>query len=218
MTYSCIFIFVLVGIAFSGAYRIASPFISTVSRARRHQPLPLIELRCAVQEDAKARTAEEIEAEAEQKLIERINAEVLAESGVELDQLINPSKVVNLERDLIRLADELQSASNNADRQGIESQIAKKQKVLFVEKRSVMRGWLKNLFVGQSILAVAISFAMVQNALPNTDLPLSVQVLGFWMWWLFIIPSLRYDIAIPLLSPLYSHEAPVETNSMSVLL
>ena len=41
------------------------------------------------------------------ELIERLNAEILAESGVELDQLINPSKVVNLERDLVSLRKEI---------------------------------------------------------------------------------------------------------------
>lgn len=39
----------------------------------------------------------------------------------------------------------------------ILSKIEKKKSVLYIEKRSVMRGWLKNLFVGQSILAIIIS-------------------------------------------------------------
>ena len=47
--------------------------------------------------------AEMMENEVEDNLlIERLNAEILAESGVELDQLINPSKVVNLEREIGR--------------------------------------------------------------------------------------------------------------------
>jgi hypothetical protein len=33
------------------------------------------------------------------------------------------------------------------------------------------------------------SLAIVYQVIP-TELP--IQVLGFWMWWLFIIPSLRY--------------------------
>jgi hypothetical protein len=39
------------------------------------------------------------------------------------------------------------------------------------------------------VLAGAGSLALVYQVVP-TELP--IQVLGFWMWWLFIIPSLRY--------------------------
>ena len=125
-------------------------------------------------------------------LIRRISEEVMAESGVQLDQLINPSKVVNLERDIASLRKQLLiSGISSEEREAIDVQIEKKQSVLFVEKRAVMRGWLKNLFVGQSVLACGISMAMVYNAIPNYDLDISIKVLGFWMWWLFIIPSLR---------------------------
>eukprot|EP00981_Chlorochromonas_danica_P007828 scaffold1884_cov343-Ochromonas_danica.AAC.45 len=138
--------------------------------------------------------------EEDEELIERVSQEVLAESGVELDQLINPAKVVNLERDLVKLNKRLQESDLPAnERVSIEEQIQKKRATLIVEKRSVMRGWLKNLFVFQSVLAAFISFAMVYDIVPNTHVPLSVQVLGFWMWWLFIIPSLRLaSLPIPL--------------------
>jgi len=126
-------------------------------------------------------------------------------------------QVVNLERDLMKLAQELSSAGLSAEeRAKAEATASKKRAVLAVEKRAVMRGWLKGLFVGQSVLAGGISLAMVYNALPGIDAPLAVRVLGFWvrrhpsflpsharsseltlivlhlqMWWLFIIPSLR---------------------------
>ena len=121
-------------------------------------------------------------------LIERLNAEILAESGVELDQLINPSKVVNLERDLVSLRKEILLTTNSDEIAEIQKVIDKKTATLIVEKRGVMRGWLKNLFVGQSVLAGVGSLALVYQWVP-TELP--IQVLGFWMWWLFIIPSLR---------------------------
>lgn len=127
-------------------------------------------------------------------LIARIEAEVMAESGVGLDQLINPSKVVNLERDLLKLRNELEqamSSSNTDDVKKVQDTIDKKQATLTVEKRAVMRGWLKNLFVAQSIIAGVISYGMVYNIVPGVQLDISLQVLGFWMWWLFIIPSLR---------------------------
>jgi hypothetical protein len=122
-------------------------------------------------------------------LIERLNAEILAESGVELDQLINPSKVVNLERDLVSLRKDILLTTDVDEIAEINKVIDKKTATLIVEKRGVMRGWLKNLFVGQSVLAGAGSLALVYQVVP-TELP--IQVLGFWMWWLFIIPSLRY--------------------------
>ena len=127
-------------------------------------------------------------------LIARIEAEVMAESGVGLDQLINPSKVVNLERDLLKLRYELEQATSNSNTdevKKVQDTIDKKQATLRVEKRAVMRGWLKNLFVIQSIIAGVISYGMVYNIVPGVELDLSLQVLGFWMWWLFIIPSLR---------------------------
>lgn len=127
----------------------------------------------------------------DERLIIRLNEEIFAESGVELEQLINPSKVVNLERDLIVLERSLQSTLDADERIQIEESMEKKRKVLAVEKRAVMRGWLKNLFVGQSVIAGVISLGMVYDTFPGIELPLAIRVLGFWMWWLFIIPSLR---------------------------
>lgn len=129
----------------------------------------------------------------EEELVKRINLEVLAESGVELEQLINPSKVVNLERDLVALRASLAAATSEKERLDIEKKISKKEKILFVEKRAVFRGWLKNLFLGQSIVAGVASLGMVYDCIPGLPVPLPVQVMGFWMWWLFIIPSLRYS-------------------------
>lgn len=124
-------------------------------------------------------------------LIRRIQAEVMAESGVELDQLINPGKVVNLERELIALTAQLGDCTDSEEKLKLQEKYEKATKTLSIEKRAVMRGWLKGLFVGQSVLAGVLSFAMVYDLFPDTHLPLAIQVLGFWMWWLFIIPSLR---------------------------
>jgi hypothetical protein len=126
--------------------------------------------------------------EEDNELIERLNAEVLAESGVELEQLINPSKVVNLERDLITLGRQIEASSSEEEKASIRELMDKKRGVLAIEKRAVMRDWLKNLFVAQSVLAGVISYAVVHHSI---EAPLSVQALSFWTWWLFIIPSLR---------------------------
>lgn len=161
-------------------------------KLQRTQSSKLLQSRKPTQLRLKAEPTEEeaIQNEIEDNLlIERLNAEILAESGVELDQLINPSKVVNLERDLVSLRKDILLTTNVDEIAEINKIIDKKTATLIVEKRGVMRGWLKNLFVGQSVLAGAGSLALVYQVVP-TELP--IQVLGFWMWWLFIIPSLRY--------------------------
>ena len=128
-------------------------------------------------------------------LIQRIEADVMAESGVALEELINPSKVINLERDIVKLTLELENTSiNSKQRREINEKLEKKQKTLMIEKRSVMKGWLKGLFVAQSVIAGIASLVMVYDGIPgqlSLNLPLPVKVLGFWMWWLFIVPSLR---------------------------
>lgn len=140
-------------------------------------------------------TQQEISAEeaefVDNALVQRVEAEVFELTGVGLDGLMNPSTVLNLERDLIDLEKKLAIEIDESSRKEIQAKIDKKTAKLFTEKRTVMRGWLKNLFVGQSVLAAAVSLGMSYNALPGQDLPLPLQVLGFWMWWLFIIPSLR---------------------------
>lgn len=163
----------------------------------------------------------------DEALIQKIMDEVMTESGVELDQLINPAKVVNLERSLVKLKAELETCSDQSRIEEINQEIEKKEKTVFMEKRSVMRGWLKNLFVGQSVLAGIISLAMVYNAIPGQDLPLPLRVLGFWSWWLFIIPSLRarkpqyaekeaLNIAF-LASPLVSIAMPTFTKDVGII-
>ena len=139
----------------------------------------------------------------EEALIRRINEEVFADSGVELEGLINPSKVVNLERDIIKLNYKLSVSSDLNEIEDINKQLDKKRSVLFVEKKSVMRSWLKNLFILQSVLAGVISLGMVYDAFPGYSLPLAIRVLGFWMWWLFIIPSLRSVVTSSCLFTLY---------------
>ena len=105
-----------------------------------------------------------VEYEAAEKdflLIQRVEAEVLAESGVALEELINPSKVITLERDIAALNEKLEETSDLTAIAEIRGKIDKKKITLAVEKRAVMRGWLKGLFVGQSVIALAASLVMV---------------------------------------------------------
>ena len=112
--------------------------------------------------------------------VRRIDEEVRKESGVGLDELLNPAKVVNLERDLFNLRSELAflTGKGGVDATGlteecdggggeeaddIRANISKKEKSLIVEKRAVFRGWLKNVFLGQAILSLGLSWVMVSN-------------------------------------------------------
>ena len=99
----------------------------------------------------------------EKKLIERIEAEVYAETGAKLEDLINPSKVVNLERDIENLSKKLLNCNDEIEIQKITSSITKKRDVLKIEKRAVMRNWLKSLFIFQSVIAGAISLIIVHE-------------------------------------------------------
>ena len=155
--------------------------------------------------------------------------EELNEIGVELDQLMNPAKVVNLEVDLINLQSELDECTDENRRQEIENIMEKKSQTLYQEKRMVMQGWLKNLFLGQSILAVVISALMAYNIVPGYyhTLPLPLQVFGYWSFWMFIIPSLRARKPGPieknalngafLLTPLISLMMPFITKDIPII-
>lgn len=47
--------------------------------------------------------------------------------------------------------------------EAIRASIEKKEKTLLVERRAVFRGWLKNIFLGQAVLSLALSWVMVTN-------------------------------------------------------
>ena len=130
--------------------------------------------------------------------------------------------MVNLERDLYNLRNELATLTGVNLQQNpptelttslcdgggggeaadaVRNKIAKKEKDLFIERKSVFRSWLKNVFLGQAILSTALSYVMATN--PDalfgsfdwyhdvSNMDTSLSVLGFWWWWLFIVPSLR---------------------------
>jgi hypothetical protein len=164
-------------------------------------------------------TAEELTSD--DPFVQSINASIQKESGVALEELLNPAKVVNLERDLVNLRAQLAALTGNTqitnfvgvtteevDNGGggqeadkVRKQIEKKERDLNMERRAVFRGWLKNVFLGQAILSLGLSWVMVND--PNVlfgqfdwfrntrSMDVSIQVLGFWWWWLFIVPSLR---------------------------
>jgi hypothetical protein len=191
--------------------------------------------------------------------VQAIDAGIQRDVGVPLDALLNPAKVVNLERDLYNLRMELATLTGRADilvgddktllttaecdgggggedAEALRQKITKKEKDLIIERRSVFRGWLKNIFLAQAILSFGLSYVMATNpaslfggygwyGVYNMDV--SIQVLGYWWWWLFVIPSLRsrrpkgaekkaLDIAF-LASPAISLLAPVATKDTGLI-
>lgn len=187
--------------------------------------------------------------------VQQINAGIRRDFGVDLDDLLNPAKVVNLERDLYNLRAELAMATGLIDldvagltteacdgggggdaAQAIRNKIEKKEKDLALERRSVFRDWLKNVFVGQAVISLGVSYIMATNPSAlfggfdwfySYNMDISIQVLGYWFWWLFIVPSLRsrrpkgpekkaLDIAF-LGTPLISILAPIATKDTGLI-
>lgn len=168
--------------------------------------------------------------------VQNIDAGIREDFGVGLDDLLNPAKVVNLERELYQLREELEGTTDESTIQSITKSIEKKEGKLAIERRSVFRGWLKNIFVGQAVISFGISYVMATN--PSSlfggfdwyyynSMDISIQVLGYWFWWLFIVPSLRsrrprgfekeaLDIAF-LGTPLVSLAAPVLTKDTGLI-
>jgi hypothetical protein len=139
--------------------------------------------------------------------VQAIDAGIRRDVGVALEDLLNPAKVVNLERDLYYLRQSLEVEQQDPQNinaiavQALQQKIEKKQSDLNVERRAVFRGWLKNIFLGQAVISVVVSYIMANNpallfgnfgwysSVYNMDV--SIQVLGYWWWWLFVVPSLR---------------------------
>lgn len=203
-----------------------------------------------------SRPMEDGEMTSDDPFVKRIDAEIQRDFGVGLDELLNPAKVVNLERDLFNLRMELAEvtglgtdidvigkSTEECDGGGgdekadeLRKSIQKKETSLLTERRAVFRGWLKNVFLGQAVISLALSWVMVTNPAVlfggfdwfNTlQLDTSIRVLGFWWWWLFIVPSLRsrrpggqekkaLDIAF-LGTPLISILAPVATKDTAII-
>jgi hypothetical protein len=120
----------------------------------------------------------------------RVRAE-LAADGINLDELLNAGNVVNLSRKLDALSIELEAAGAGAG-QELLAKVDAIEKKLAVEKRQVMQGWLKKLFLGQALAFIVAGGLLSNNVVPFVDnVPLVGQALGFWSTWLFTIPALR---------------------------
>jgi hypothetical protein len=95
--------------------------------------------------------------------VQNIDAGIRKEFGVGLDDLLNPAKVVNLERELYQLREELETTVDESIIESIKNSIEKKEGKLTIERRSVFRDWLKNVFVGQAVISFGVSYIMATN-------------------------------------------------------
>lgn len=89
--------------------------------------------------------------------------------------------MVNLERDLYNLRLDLAMATGRTVEEGalsteeydgggggeeadaIRKSISKKEADLLIERRSVFRGWLKNVFLAQAVLSFVLSYVMATS-------------------------------------------------------
>jgi hypothetical protein len=192
MVASSVLLCVLCGASLTAAFMPAGSAASALQITTKSATLTRASMKHRSARQAVAMQAmTEEETAADQALIARVAAEVQRDSGVDLDQLINPSKVINLERELVKLRAELSAASSSTSAE-LQSTIEKKELKLSQEKRAIMQDWLKQIFVGQAVLSAVIAGFMVYDAVPGFEhVDLSIRVLGFWVIWLFAVPSLR---------------------------
>ena len=118
--------------------------------------------------------ADNSEGNVEPELVARVQQEVRDLMGVELEDLLNPSKVVNLEREKIVKEAELASCTDAEVRGELETRLEKIEGDLFREKRTVFQGWLKGLFISQSVISLVLSGYMVRP--PATPPPHSLAI------------------------------------------
>jgi len=202
-----------------------------------------------------AAPSDDAELTSDDPFVKQINESIMKDVGVGLDELLNPAKVVNLERDLYNLradlaqltgkgemevaglaTEEIDGGGGGEEADDVRSKITKKETDLAFERRSVFRGWLKNVFLVQAVLSFALSWVMVSNPAQlfggfgwfySNNMDTSIRVLGFWWWWLFVVPSLRsrrprgaekkaLDLAF-LGTPLISILAPIATKETELI-
>lgn len=167
-----------IALAFASALPVPSPArASSSSPSRRPRPTPRLPLRASLTPSPPSPSPSP-PPPPEDPVPARVRAS-LAENGVDLDTLLNPTKVISLTRKLDALT------SSNAP----EEDLAPVRAALVVESRQVMQGWLKRLFLFQAVFFGALGGAAATDVLGDT--PLVLRALGFWSVWLFTIPALR---------------------------
>mmetsp|Transcript_6304 Transcript_6304/g.10462 ORF Transcript_6304/g.10462 Transcript_6304/m.10462 type:complete len:312 (-) Transcript_6304:55-990(-) len=136
--------------------------------------------------------AENEEQDQDQFYARQLAEEVMEEQGVDLEQLMSPMKAIRLYKEVAEKTEQIANVDDMSTRALLQEELETALAKLAIEKRSVMREELKQVFLIQSLLSIGISGMLATNHFPGyPDLPVSAQALGFWTIWLFTIPSLR---------------------------
>lgn len=59
--------------------------------------------------------------------------------------------------------EECDGGGGGEDAQAIRDKITKKETDLTIERRSVFQVWLKNVFIGQAVISLGVSYIMATN-------------------------------------------------------
>lgn len=59
--------------------------------------------------------------------------------------------------------EECDGGGGGEEAQSLRDKITKKEKDLALERRSVFRDWLKNVFIGQAVISLGVSYIMATN-------------------------------------------------------
>ena len=66
--------------------------------------------------------------------------------------------------DIVNLStEECDGGGGGEDADKVRAKIEKKERDLLIERRSVFRGWLKNVFLGQAVLSLGLSWIMATD-------------------------------------------------------
>lgn len=114
------------------------------------------------------------------------------ENTLQTEELLNPSRVAFLEREYKQLLQNYEQTWDEDKKKAIQVKLKKVERNLELEKRSLMTRGLRNVFIAQAVFSLIVGGLLASNKFPYiADVPLVLRALGFWMVWLFTIPSLR---------------------------
>ncbi|GJD05586.1 hypothetical protein Gasu2_00470 [Galdieria sulphuraria] len=114
------------------------------------------------------------------------------QSTASTEELLNPAKLASLQRQYKELLEQFEQTLDKHNRKEMQLRLEKLERNIELEKRSVMTSGLRSLFVVQAIVSLSVGGLLAANKFPFVqEVPLVFRALGFWMVWLFTIPSLR---------------------------
>jgi len=138
------------------------------------------------------RSREMFEDDMREKLVkELLRREIKNDFGVELEDLLNPIKVVTLEKKILVASAKIETASGDTKVE-LEAEVEGFKSELVRERRNVMMDGLKLVFRAQAAISILIGGLLAFDTMPfYPDIPIAFRAFGFWTMWLFTIPSLR---------------------------